>query len=297
MSGTPTATDQAYNQSVADKLVETADVLKTQDANPFRINAYRRAAQTVRGLDEDLRELVAREGRDGLLKLAFIGRGLAATIEEIVHTGSYSRLDRLRGDTSPERLFQSVPGIGPVLAERIHEHLHVDTLEALEQAAHDGRLEAISGVGTRRAAAIRGSLSELLGRRRRPPPQKSGPSVGQLLDVDHEYRTRAAANRLPRIAPRRFNPSGEAWLPILHTDRDGWHFTALYSNTARAHELGRTYDWVVLYFYDGEHEEGQHTIVTETRGPQEGRRVVRGREPECARYYRERHPESHATRT
>jgi putative hydrolase len=288
------ATNQTFNQSVADKLVETADVLKEQDANPFRINAYRRAAQTVRGLDEDLRHLVAREGRDGLLKLPFIGRGLAATIEEIVHTGSYSRLDRLRGTSTTERLFQSVPGIGPVLAERIHEHLHVDTLEALEQAAHDGRLETIPGVGARRAAAIRGSLAELLGRRGRPRQQAAGPTVATLLDVDQEYRSRAAAGRLPRIAPRRFNPTGEAWLPILHTDRDGWHFTALYSNTARAHELGRTSDWVVLYFYDGEHEEGQHTIVTETRGPQEGRRVVRGREPECARHYREHPAESSA---
>ena len=131
MSDTSTSAEAGFNQSVADKLFHTADVLKAQGANPFRINAYRRAAQTVMGLDEDLRELLAREGHEGLLNLPFVGRGLAATIEEIVHTGSYSRLDRLRGDTSPERLFQSVPGIGPVLAERIHEHLHIDTLEAL----------------------------------------------------------------------------------------------------------------------------------------------------------------------
>lgn len=279
--------NQSLNQTVADKLVETADVLKAQGANPFRINAYRRAAQTVGGLQEDLRELVAREGREGLLRLPFIGRGLAATIEEIVHTGGYARLDRLRGDLAPESLFQSVPGIGPVLAERIHEQLAVDTLEALELAAHDGRLESVPGVGVRRAAAIRASLSALLGRRRRPPPQRTEPSITVLLEVDEEYRTRAAGRRLPRIAPRRFNPDHESWLPILHSDRGDWHFTALYSNTARAHELGRTHDWVVLYFYDGDHQEGQHTVVTETRGPLEGRRVVRGREAECAAYYRE----------
>jgi putative hydrolase len=106
-----------------------------------------------------------------------------------------------------------------------------------------------------------------------------------LLAVDAEYRDKAAAGALPTIAPRRFNPDGSAWLPILHTERGGWHFTALYSNTARAHELGRTGDWVVLYFYDDHHQEGQHTVVTETRGPLAGRRVVRGREGECREYY------------
>ena len=106
--------------------------------------------------------------------------------------------------------------------------------------------------------------------------------VAQIVsEVDRLYREKAEAGDLPTIAPKRFNPEGKAWLSVLHTDRDGWHFTALYSNTARAHELGRTRDWVVIYFYDAEHAEGQHTVVTETRGPLAGRRVVRGREAEC----------------
>jgi hypothetical protein len=42
------------------------------------------------------------------------------------------------------------------------------------------------------------------------------PSVGELLDVDREYRDKAAVGQLPRIAPRRFNPSGESWLPHGH---------------------------------------------------------------------------------
>ena len=98
--------------------------------------------------------------------------------------------------------------------------------------------------------------------------------------MDREYRKRAAAGELAKIAPKRFNPEGTAWLPILHTDRDRWHFTALFSNTARAHELGRTDDWVVIYYYDDEHREGQNTVVTETRGALKGQRVVRGRESE-----------------
>lgn len=274
--------DRALNLQIAERLRELAELLQQQDGNPFRVAAYRRAADTVAGLDRGLEELVRTAGLDGLVALPGIGRGIGAAILEMVTTGRWGQLERLRGGVEPERLFQVVPGIGPQLAARIHEALEVDTLEGLEQAAHDGRLEAVPGVGTRRAAAVRATLQAMLGRTRaRSPRADAGePAVALLLEIDREYREKASAGRLPKIAPRRFNPSGEAWLPILHAERDGWHFTALYSNTARAHQLGRTDDWVVIYFYDHDHQEGQRTVVTETRGPSSGQRVVRGREGE-----------------
>jgi putative hydrolase len=107
------------------------------------------------------------------------------------------------------------------------------------------------------------------------------PSIVELLDVDREYRERGAAGTLARIAPRRFNPRRESWLPVLHTEREGRQYTALFSNTARAHELGATDDWVVIY-RDDHGGRGQWTVVTARRGPLVGRRVVRGRERECA---------------
>ena len=113
----------------------------------------------------------------------------------------------------------------------------------------------------------------------------TNPTIALLLKVDAEYRKKAAAGKLPCITPKRFNPENKAWLPILHSTRDHWHFTALYSNTERAHKLNRVYDWVVIYFYDDHHQEGQHTIVTETHGRLFGKRVVRGREAECYEYY------------
>ena len=113
-----------------------------------------------------------------------------------------------------------------------------------------------------------------------------GPSVQVLLDIDREYREKAKAGELRLIAPRRMNPEGKAWLPVLHTRFGPWHLTALFSNTERAHELHRVYDWVVIYFSDADGDEGQFTVVTERRGTLAGQRVVRGREPECARYYR-----------
>jgi putative hydrolase len=274
----------AFNENTASMMRDCAELLRQQDANPFRVNAYIRAAQTLETLPEDARDILRDEGVEGLVALPAIGRGLAASIAEIANTGRLPQLDRLRGSTSPEKLFQSVPGIGPTLAHVIHDSLEVESLEALEIAAHDGRLDAVEGIGPRRAAAVRSGLASLLGRAtaaRRGPDKK--PSVETLLDVDREYRNKVAGGTLPKIAPRRFNPTGLAWLPILHADRQGWHFTALFSNTARAHELKRTSDWVVLYFSDGDHREGQCTVVTETGGPMKDRRVVRGREAECRR--------------
>lgn len=276
----------AFNRFAAGLLRQCAELLEQQSANPFRVHAYRRAAQTLESLQEDARTIVGERGRDGLMDLPFIGEGIGQAIIEIAKTGRLSRLDRLRGAAEPEAQLRLVPGIGPKLAKRIHESLDIDTPEALEAAAWDGRLEKLDGISGRRLAAIRAGAASLLRRGvGRQALEGAGPPVATLLDVDAEYRRAAAANALPLIAPRRFNPEHRRWLPVLHTDRGGWHFTALYSNTARAHELGRTRDWVVLYFYDGDHREGQRTIVTETHGPLEGRRVVRGSEAECAVHY------------
>ena len=275
-----------WNREVAAKLRETADLLALQGANPFRANAFRRAAATVVQLPRDIREVAEAEGPAGLVDIPNVGRGIAAAIIEIVATGRWSRLDRLRGELDAGRLFQSVPGIGPALAARIHDTLHIDSLEELEVAAHDGRLEDVPGVGRRRVAAIRASLAAMLGRSSMRSRVSAGAlPVAVLLDVDAEYRRKSARGELVLVTPRRFNPEGKAWLPVLHAERDGWHFTALYSNTARAHELGRTRDWVVVYYYDNDHHEYQCTVVTEFRGPLRGKRVVRGRERECGDLY------------
>jgi hypothetical protein len=265
------------NELVAEKLSEASVLLEGQDANPFRVAAYRKAAEVVAALESDVYEILEQQGVDGLLRLPHIGHGIAAAIVEIVTTGRWSRLERWRGALDPVALFQTVPGVGPELARRIHDTLHVDTLEGLEAAAHDGSLASIPGLGPRRIATIQATLGALLGRVRlhRVAPSP-GPSVKMLLSVDEAYRRSALAGTLPMVAPKRFNPRHEAWLPILHTQRGAWHFTALFSNTARAHDLKKTRDWVVVYFYDGDHREGQHTIVTETRGPLAGQRVVRG---------------------
>lgn len=273
------------NLLLAKLFKEASELLAAQGASSFRVDAWKRAAATLEHLDRDVRELANSEGRAGLVALRGIGEGIASAILEVLNTGRWTLLERLRGSQHPEEVFQSIPTIGPALARRIHDELHIDSLEGLEAAAHDGRLEQVPGIGARRAELIRTLLEARL---HRAAPQRSsadGPDVGTLLAIDDEYRRKADAGQLQRIAPKRFNPEAKAWLPILHTHHGAWHFTAMFSNTPTAHRLGRTHDWVVVYFYDEDHHEGQHTVVTEYRGRLKGERVVRGRETECDTYY------------
>ena len=121
------------------------------------------------------------------------------------------------------------------------------------------------------------------------------PSSDLILKLDAEYRDQAAANKLKKIAPRKLNPEGITWLPVMHTVREGWRFTVLFSNTQRAHDLGKTNDWVVVYYDDGSGEQ-KCTVVTEHRGPLAGKRVIRGREEESEEFGRHEgygKPENH----
>jgi DNA polymerase (family X) len=270
------------NNEIARRFDEVAALLNEQDDNPYRVQAYRRAAQTLRQLRQPVMEVVQAEGEAGLRKLPGIGEGLARAIVEILLTGRLPILDRLRGEHDPVALLASVPGIGKALAARLHTELGIDSLEELESAAHAGRLIGVVGIGKKRRAGILDTLATRLGRARRRLFAPDQPSVAELLDVDREYREKAAAGLLRTIAPRRFNPRRVAWLPILHTLRGKRHYTALFSNTARAHQTGNTRDWVVLYYEEGKGEQ-QATVMTCTRGPFKGERMVRGREGEMVR--------------
>jgi Holliday junction resolvasome RuvABC DNA-binding subunit len=260
------------------------------------VRAYHNGADAVRSTEKSVADLAQAENMASLKGIPGIGDSLAGLIVEYVKTGRSGLLQRLQGEVSPERLFTQVPGIGETLAHRIVSQLDINTLEELEQAAHDGRLAEVEGFGPERVEGVRTSLAGMLSRaaqrraRRRAAgegqadEEREQPSIETLLAVDATYRRRAEAGELKKIAPRRFNPDNEAWLPIMHTEREGWEFTALYSNTNRAHELDKTHDWVVIYYEQNGYED-QATVVTATSGLLEGQRIVRGREAETRRFY------------
>ncbi len=262
-----------------------AELLTLQRASAQRAGEWRTAATALRVFAGSLAEVLDEGGAAGLEAALGVSPGVAASLREWAVTGRLRGLERLEGLVSPEDLFTTVPGMATALAHAAHQRLGVETLEELEVCAKDGRLARVPGFGPRRVRVVSAALTALLdasGRRRRKDGPR--PPVPVLLEVDRAYRAGSEKGALHRIAPRRFNPAREAWLPILHLEQDGWLFSAMYSNTRRAHDLGRTRDWVVIYFEQG-HLEGQCTVLTDARGPTTGRRVIRGREGDCRAHY------------
>lgn len=277
------------NVRIAARLRQMAELLEYQGEAGFRTDAYRRAVPVVESLKQPVDEILSEGGQAALVALPAVGRSIAAAISEMVISGHWSALDRLTGELDPEALLMTLPGVGRQTAQRLHRELHVDTLEELEEAANDGRLDRLEGFGPRRIEAIRAELQERLRNLRGHVRRGRLPTVGLLLEIDALYRRKASRNELKLIAPRRFNPRGLAWLPVMHEHRREWHFTALFSNTARAHQLNKSRDWVIIQVMREAAPDWQCTVVTETRGPLKGKRVVRGREAECEAFYQAPH--------
>jgi hypothetical protein len=271
--------DLRFNAEMARQFRLAESLLEAQGADPYRLLAYRHGADELDSLTESAEDIYRRDGLAGLIALPAIGRRLALAIADVADTGHWRWLDRLQGNTDPEKILATVPAIGPKLAKRLHTELGIETLEDLERAVYDGRLGRMRGFGDKRWHAVRDAVVARLHSRRQDVRDLAvdphcHPTIEDLLSIDLEYRTKADLNQLPTIAPQRFNPTHARWLPVLHTTRDGHHFTAMFSNTARAHELGRTADWVVIFADTS--DEDRWTVVTENRGPDAGVRVVRG---------------------
>lgn len=134
------------NSEIADLFDELADLLEIQEANPFRVRAYRNAARVVRGHPTPMTKLVER-GED-LTALPGIGKDLASQIQEIVTTGKLMRLEEIRKQV-PDSLRQlmQLPSVGPKKAKRLWEELRITSLEELERAAKQGRLAKMEGFG------------------------------------------------------------------------------------------------------------------------------------------------------
>jgi DNA polymerase (family 10) len=125
---------------------ETADLLEIENANVFRIRAYRSAARSIEELSEPIGRLV-REAPERLRELPGIGADLAGKIEEIVRTGSLRALRELERKAPRGAVnLMHVPGIGPRRARVLSEH-GIRTLPALEKAARTGKLKELPGFG------------------------------------------------------------------------------------------------------------------------------------------------------
>ncbi len=121
-----------------------ADMLEIKGDNPFRIRAYRRAAQNIEGLTEDVAILVERETVE---EIPGIGKDLAAKIREFVTTGTLREHEKLKADV-PAGVVEllRIPGIGPKTAKLLYEEKGIESTEKLEAATRAGELRGLPGI-------------------------------------------------------------------------------------------------------------------------------------------------------
>lgn len=142
--GVPTVSPTLNNAEIADRLSALAQLLTVENANPYKIRAYRRAAATVRGLGESVDELV-RSNAD-LRVYPGIGEALNGALREIVLTGTLTSLEKLRSKSSPELVAISAhPRLDPRRVLRIYKKLGIATVENLRSALKSGEVERIFG--------------------------------------------------------------------------------------------------------------------------------------------------------
>ena len=135
-----------HNADVAAIFNEIADLLELEEANPFRVRAYRSTAHVVGDLSRDIVTMV-NQGED-LTELPGVGDDLAGTIREIVTTGHSTLLADLCTQTPPvlKRLL-TIPGLGPKRVRALYRDLQIRTVEQLARAARAGRIQELPGFG------------------------------------------------------------------------------------------------------------------------------------------------------
>lgn len=142
-----------HNADIAAIFEEIADILEFEEANPFRIRAYRNAARAVQGLVDNLAHMVAND--EDLTELPGIGKDLAAKIIEIVETGKCQALEKIRRE-APAGLSEllAIPGLGPKRVHTLYTELDIHSPEQLLRAARDGRLRSLHGFGPKTEQTI-----------------------------------------------------------------------------------------------------------------------------------------------
>jgi DNA polymerase (family X) len=157
------------NDKIVQIFSEIADMLEVLGENVFRVRAYRRAAEAIRGLGYDLK--VLHESSDESIEnISGIGKDLHAKIVEISETGKCEMHERLVGRLSPGILqILRVRGIGPKKVKLFYEQLEIDSIPKLHSAAESGALAGLPGMGEKSENKIIESLAQMTHEQRRIP--------------------------------------------------------------------------------------------------------------------------------
>jgi DNA polymerase (family 10) len=136
------------NRALASLFSSMAGLLKAGQsgvsrANPHRVRAYRRAAETINTLPEDIADVAA---RGELQQLAGIGKELAAKIQEFLQTGTIRGYEQLRRPLPPEvKPWCALPGLSESLVQQLYYLWGIRTLSDLESLVRSHLLRSLPG--------------------------------------------------------------------------------------------------------------------------------------------------------
>ena len=138
------------NRDIADIFERCADMLQIRGDNIHRVLSYRRASETIRSAPRDLRAISA---ESGLTDLSYIGKTIAAKIEEMLDTGELDFYNRLKAEI-PEGLvdIMHINGVGPKKAKLFWEQLDITAVDELQVAANADKLAGLPGMGAKESA-------------------------------------------------------------------------------------------------------------------------------------------------
>ncbi|HET9591119.1 MAG TPA: DNA polymerase/3'-5' exonuclease PolX [Anaerolineales bacterium] len=191
------------NRQLADAFTLIANLSEIKGENMYKTLAYRRAADSLLGLDREASEYW-KEGK--LEKIPGVGKAIAEKIDELLSTGKLEFLERLKREI-PTGLVEwlPIPGLGPKRAAMIWKALNITTFQELEAAAKEGKLRDLPGMGTRSEAAILDGIASLSRRSVRIPLGRAYPLAQQILGKLKEVRGVVRAE--PAGSLRRMRPT------------------------------------------------------------------------------------------
>ena len=136
------------NQVIANIFYQIADMLDIKGEIEFKSRAYRKAAQIIETLEEDLEDVYKREGKEGLRKIPGIGEGLAKKIAELIETNKLQYFENLKKEI-PESIIQlmNIPSLGPKKVAVLYKKLGITNVEQLKKACEEGKLRGLDGFG------------------------------------------------------------------------------------------------------------------------------------------------------
>ncbi|HOG16999.1 MAG TPA: DNA polymerase/3'-5' exonuclease PolX [Syntrophales bacterium] len=184
------------NSEIATVFLNMADLLEMKNDNPFKIRAYRRAAESIKQLPREMSTMLA-AGED-FREIPGVGEAVATKSEELLRTGRLAAYEELKAGMPPGVLdLMAVPGVGPKTAYRLAAELDVRSVDDLERAAADGRIASLTHMGEKTAEKILREVRAFRRKDRRYPLGAALPAVEEIM---------AALRKVPGV--RNLTPAG-----------------------------------------------------------------------------------------